>query len=266
MEKLRTLKSQYREEAGLPPVKEDTVEVTRTMRAASPPASATDLIEAQQQKKPRPFRRALMKQSSMDDSMDQERDECNDDDLQDILDQQQQQDNGDYGALSGNGDMAAPGMRCDGTPCYEGVEGGAAVDGNDVLPSTPRPSSPLPLSSPSAQASHPFDFHNHRGLPWTPKVRQRDIDSFLNATRMKFVGFPLQEDQTSVAGLPLPIHEGLNVLKQVYIELTFVTYFFKGVQSKIIKPGLFLARVCVSSRSADQERRGNSSKSDIESK
>ena len=39
---------------------EDTIEVTRTMRAASPPASAADLLEAQNQKPgpaARPFRR-----------------------------------------------------------------------------------------------------------------------------------------------------------------------------------------------------------------
>jgi hypothetical protein len=51
---------QYRQEAGLPVPEEDTIEVTRTMRAASPPASAADLLEAQNQKPgpaARPFRR-----------------------------------------------------------------------------------------------------------------------------------------------------------------------------------------------------------------
>jgi len=50
----------YRLEAGLPVPEEDTIEVTRTMRAASPPASAADLLEAQNQKpgpNARPFRR-----------------------------------------------------------------------------------------------------------------------------------------------------------------------------------------------------------------
>lgn len=57
-DKLRELKSDYRTEAGLPPVPDDTILVTRTMRAASPPASAADLIEAQQQRKNnRPFKR-----------------------------------------------------------------------------------------------------------------------------------------------------------------------------------------------------------------
>ena len=31
-----------------------------------------------------------------------------------------------------------------------------------------------------------------RVLPWTPKVRQKDLDTFLDYTRMKFVGFTLK--------------------------------------------------------------------------
>ncbi len=51
-----------------------------------------------------------------------------------------------------------------------------------------------------------------RTLPWTPKVRQKDLDSFLDHTRMKFVGFTLDEDRTTLAGLPQPIHEGVKIL------------------------------------------------------
>lgn len=80
----------------------------------------------------------------------------------------------------------------------------------EYRPPTPRPSTPLPTS-----VSDHFTDQN-KGLPWVPKVRPKDIDSFLDHTRMKFVGFQLSNDQTSLAGLPLPIHEGLKVLKQVY--------------------------------------------------
>lgn len=60
-EELRNLKSLYRAEASLPPVPDETIEVTKTMRAASPPASAADLIEAQQQRKNnRPFKRVCL--------------------------------------------------------------------------------------------------------------------------------------------------------------------------------------------------------------
>ena len=52
-------------------------------------------------------------------------------------------------------------------------------------------------------------------LPWTPKVRPKDIDQFLDTTRIKFVGFMLPNDRVSLAGLPLPIHEGVRVLKEV---------------------------------------------------
>ena len=51
-----------------------------------------------------------------------------------------------------------------------------------------------------------------RTLPWTPKVRQKDLDSFLDYTRMKFVGFTLNNDRTTLAGLPNPIHEGVRIL------------------------------------------------------
>lgn len=39
-----------REELGLPPLPEDSIRVIRSMRAASPPASASDLIEQQQKR------------------------------------------------------------------------------------------------------------------------------------------------------------------------------------------------------------------------
>lgn len=81
---------------------------------------------------------------------------------------------------------------------------------DDQLPTTPpRPSTPT--------------VHQHRVLPWKPKVRQKDLELFLDNTRMKFVGFQVKNDQTSLAGLPRPIHEGVKVLKQhLYISLTEV--------------------------------------------
>lgn len=53
------------------------------------------------------------------------------------------------------------------------------------------------------------------GLPWTPKVRQKDVDTFLEASRLKFVGYNLEGDRQSLAGLPQPILEGVNTLKRV---------------------------------------------------
>ncbi|XP_032243066.1 striatin-interacting protein 1 homolog [Nematostella vectensis] len=63
---------------------------------------------------------------------------------------------------------------------------------------------------------------NVRILPRpTPKVRGRDLDNFLDNTRIKFVGFQLRSDRSTIAGLPLPIHEGLRVLKKhMYTSLS----------------------------------------------
>ncbi|XP_076641137.1 striatin interacting protein [Halictus rubicundus] len=62
-----------------------------------------------------------------------------------------------------------------------------------------------------------------KGLPWTPKVRQKDIDQFLEVSRVKFVGYKVQGDRESLAGLPQPIHEGINTLKRhMYTSLAEV--------------------------------------------
>lgn len=52
-------------------------------------------------------------------------------------------------------------------------------------------------------------------LPWTPKVREKDIEIFLDASRSKFIGYTLQNDINTLAGLPQPIKEGVQILKRV---------------------------------------------------
>ncbi len=54
-------------------------------------------------------------------------------------------------------------------------------------------------------------------LPWVPKVRQKDLEAFLEHTRKKFVGFTIKDDLTTLIGLPKPIHESIKILKQVEI-------------------------------------------------
>lgn len=49
-EQLQSIKVRKREELDLPPLPEDSIRVVRSMRAASPPASASDLIEQQQKR------------------------------------------------------------------------------------------------------------------------------------------------------------------------------------------------------------------------
>ncbi|GIY46782.1 striatin-interacting protein 1 homolog [Caerostris darwini] len=187
-DELRKLKAKYRDEADLPPVPDDTIEVTKTMRAASPPASAADLIESQQSRKNyRQFRRqSLVKQNSMDEA---------------------------YEDLDGDS-MSGPD---DELRYIEEHQSQTVGEDEYTRPPTPRPSTPLPTSASDQKNAA------SKGLPWVPKVRTKDIISFLDHTRIKFVGFQLNNDQTSLAGLPLPIHEGLKVLKQhMYVSLAEV--------------------------------------------
>ncbi|KAF2879632.1 hypothetical protein ILUMI_26545 [Ignelater luminosus] len=178
MNTLKNLKAEKRAKAGLPPQDEDTLDIAKTMRASSPPASASDLLEAQNQKRSsRPIRRSLMKQSSLDDheSLDMEL---------------------DGGIGSDNGDDIVD--EYDSRRPTEFGENQQMYNNYQHRPSTP---TPTPLPAP-------------RGLPWKPKVRQKDIDLFLENARMKFVGYNIQGDRDSLAGLPQPIHEGVKTLKE----------------------------------------------------
>ncbi|XP_074644294.1 striatin-interacting protein 1 homolog isoform X2 [Tubulanus polymorphus] len=152
-------KNEVRSTYDLRPIPEDTHEVCKAMRAASPPASAADLIEQQQMP-----RRGRMKKSSLEDPFENGDDEIS-----------------------------------------REIENSRSSDDEVMPPGTPRPGSPV----------------ESKALPWTPKVRQRDLENFLEHTRAKFVGFQVRNDQESLAGMPQPIHEGVKVLKQhLYVSLT----------------------------------------------
>ncbi|VDO10968.1 unnamed protein product [Rodentolepis nana] len=57
-------------------------------------------------------------------------------------------------------------------------------------------------------------------LPWRPKVRTSDIENFLDSARQKFIGFRVNNDMTTLYGLPEPIHEAVKVLKKYhYVSL-----------------------------------------------
>lgn len=220
---LRALKAQYREAHQLPPAPEDTVEVARTMRASSPPSSAADLIEAQQQRKTsRPFKRqSLVKQSSMDDFQDLDGDSSADEELRDMEERQSMPLEPQGPGLPEDPESSEPTMR----PATPAPGDSASRSGqlpplqstvsatNEQPPGEDTGGFPSVLSQASAAL----------GLPWVPKVRPKDIKEFLDATRLKFVGYQLPDDQTSLAGLPEPIHEGLRVLKQhMYTSLAEV--------------------------------------------
>uniref|UniRef100_A0A8C9VER8 Striatin interacting protein 1 n=1 Tax=Scleropages formosus TaxID=113540 RepID=A0A8C9VER8_SCLFO len=172
-EQLQHIKMRKREELGLPPLPEDSIRVVRSMRAASPPASASDLIE-QQQKRARREHKALIKQDNLDAF--NEKDPYKADDPREDEDDSDDNDNP---------------LEPETFP----------LERDEVMP----PPIPHP---PCERVSFP------KGLPWAPKVREKDIEHFLESSRSKFIGYTLGSDTDTVVGLPRPIHESIRTLKQ----------------------------------------------------
>uniref|UniRef100_A0A8C4H5K0 Striatin interacting protein 2 n=1 Tax=Dicentrarchus labrax TaxID=13489 RepID=A0A8C4H5K0_DICLA len=179
-EELQEMKVRGRERLNLPPLPEDSIKVVRAMRAASPPASAMELIEQQQQqKRGRRSRRPLVKQDSLDTY--NERDPFKNDDARDEEEDPEDTDSG--------------------------IEGEVDPLDRDVIIQPPPP--PPPLRPPTERVNFP------KGLPWAPKVRlTKDIEHFLETSRNKFIGFTLGNDIDTLVGLPRPIHESVKTLKQ----------------------------------------------------
>uniref|UniRef100_A0A8C2QYL4 Striatin interacting protein 2 n=1 Tax=Capra hircus TaxID=9925 RepID=A0A8C2QYL4_CAPHI len=185
-EHLQALKVQKRAELGLPPLAEDSIQVVKSMRAASPPSYTLDLGESQLAPPPSKLRgrrgsrrQLLTKQDSLD--IYNERDLFKTEEP----------------ATEEEEESASDGER--------------TLDGElDLLeqdPLVPPPPSQAPLSA--ERVAFP------KGLPWTPKVRQKDIEHFLEMSRNKFIGFTLGQDTDTLVGLPRPIHESVKTLKQV---------------------------------------------------
>ncbi|KFP54981.1 Striatin-interacting protein 1, partial [Cathartes aura] len=170
-EELQSMKAEKREILGLPPLPEDSIKVIRNMRAASPPASASDLIE-QQQKRGRREHKALIKQDNLDAF--NERDPYKADDPR-----EEEEENDDDNSLEGE---TFP------------------LERDEVMP-------PPTQHPPSDRITCP------KGLPWAPKVREKDIEMFLESSRSKFIGYTLGSDTNTVVGLPRPIHESIRTLK-----------------------------------------------------
>uniref|UniRef100_A0A8C5A4Y8 Striatin interacting protein 2 n=1 Tax=Gadus morhua TaxID=8049 RepID=A0A8C5A4Y8_GADMO len=179
-EELQAMKVRGRERLQLPPLPEDSIRVVRAMRAASPPASAMELIEQQQQqKRGRRSRRPLVKQDSLDTY--NERDPFKNEEARDEDEDPEDSDSG--------------------------IEGEVDPLDRDVIIQPPPP--PPPLRPPTERLNFP------KGLPWAPKVREKDIEHFLETSRNKFIGFTLGNDIDTLVGLPRPIHESVKTLKQV---------------------------------------------------
>lgn len=171
-EELQSMKAEKRTILGLPPLPEDSIKVIRNMRAASPPASASDLIE-QQQKRGRREHKALIKQDNLDAF--NERDPYKADDSR-----EEEEENDDDNSLEGE---TFP------------------LERDEVMPP--------PLQHPQTDR-----LTCPKGLPWAPKVREKDIEMFLESSRSKFIGYTLGSDTDTVVGLPRPIHESIKTLKQ----------------------------------------------------
>lgn len=64
-------------------------------------------------------------------------------------------------------------------------------------------------------------YNQMKTLPWKPKVRMCELESFLDQERKKFLGYgDLMNDLDTLVGLPYPIHESVKILKQhLYISL-----------------------------------------------
>nr|XP_048682481.1 striatin-interacting protein 1 isoform X3 [Caretta caretta] len=170
-EELQAMKAEKREILGLPSLPEDSIKVIRNMRAASPPASASDLIE-QQQKRGRREHKALIKQDNLDAF--NERDPYKADDSR-----EEEEENDDDSSLEGE---TFP------------------LERDEVMPP--------PIQHPPTDR-----FACPKGLPWAPKVREKDIEMFLESSRSKFIGYTLGSDTNTVVGLPRPIHESIRTLK-----------------------------------------------------
>ncbi|XP_018412749.1 PREDICTED: striatin-interacting protein 1 [Nanorana parkeri] len=170
-EELQGTKAEKRKTLGLPPLPEDSIKVIRNMRAASPPASASDLIE-QQQRRGRREHKALIKQDNLDAF--NERDPYKTDDSRD-----EEEENDEDNSLE-----AEP----------------FPLEREEIMP---------PAVTQPAVDRLAFQ----KGLPWAPKVREKDIEIFLESSRSKFIGYTLGSDTDTVVGLPRPIHESIRTLK-----------------------------------------------------
>lgn len=199
METLKDLRDQYRASADLPQNKEDTLEISKIMRASSPPITAPS--NEDNPKRSKPFRRvctnttsqlqeSLIKQSSLDEQeqigLEMETPSTeNEEELSDYFRQ------------------------------YEDQVNSANAANADAPPESDETTPPEDSQEPPEQLTNQ--------LPWAPKIRRKDIDVFLNTSRSKFIGYILKDDQQTLAGLPQPIQEGFFTLKKhMYVSLADV--------------------------------------------
>uniref|UniRef100_A0A663LKB0 Striatin interacting protein 1 n=1 Tax=Athene cunicularia TaxID=194338 RepID=A0A663LKB0_ATHCN len=172
-EELQSMKAEKREILGLPPLPEDSIKVIRNMRAASPPASASDLIEQQQKRGRREHkvRPALIKQDNLDAF--NERDPYKADDSR-----EEEEENDDDNSLEGE---TFP------------------LERDEVMP-------PPTQHPPSDRITCP------KGLPWAPKVRLglSQAHTPVAAPGVRFSGLSWHQGEEEVEQVPAEIlYQGL---------------------------------------------------------
>lgn len=220
LDKLHVLKCEKRSSAGLEPLAENPLEIISKMKASAPPMNPADLFD-QGQPGRRKNRRALR-----DLEMNEKEEKVNDVDI-DIPPDEDKYDTVENGAdlLPAKVDEIRD-------------ENDAQVGINTPLPAdTPAIGTPAPFnkqgptpSDTEAIALKLIKIKKQRdeeqalksvnvikvpsGLPWEPKTREKDIESFLSQARQKFIGYQLTGDVTTMAGLPNPTKESIGVLKK----------------------------------------------------
>ncbi|XP_023326584.1 striatin-interacting protein 1-like [Eurytemora carolleeae] len=238
-EELANLKNKYRELAGIPPIKEDTVTVSQTMRAASPPATGVELIESGRRR--RGMLGRMAKQNSLDDmgiDLDEDGEEYNDEDSwvesgfsHPIIIVFVEEDGKEYNdEESGVESGFSPPIFI----VFVDEDGEDYNDENSWVESGFSP--PIITVFVDEDGEEYIDEDSWVESGFSPPiitvfvdedgedyikmkiVRQKDVEAFLDASRQKFVGYKLQDDVSSLAGLPPSVHEGVKVFKQFMYE------------------------------------------------
>ncbi|CAF2737239.1 unnamed protein product [Rotaria sp. Silwood2] len=206
-----------RREYDLEPIAENPAKVIARMPPISPPLAGAECLEIQGQNEGgssarRAKRQSFTKQSALDSDV-----------------------TSDDGSTSGNNTSNDD-------------------DTTTIMASTPTSSlsSSESMTSLASDASSidPASTLLMKELPWVPKVRQKDLEVFLEHTRKKFVGFTIKDDLTTLIGLPKPIHESIKILKQhLYIPLSEIQM---TIEDEVVKYPLSKKETDISDTAAER--------------
>ncbi|CAH8541179.1 unnamed protein product [Heterobilharzia americana] len=209
---LFTRKNQARARYGLPPLVEDSTQVIRRVRANSPPAISTDQLLAR-------IPRNNNRHPVFSQSNQAPRQGCLAGGRAAFEQQQQQQQQKQSVVTTVTFPFSADSSKSPSSSSSNLDLSQLRFESSEIASS----SSDLNQSNTNSQVVLPglSNLYIHeKSLPWKPKVKKKDIETFLNNVRQKFVGFQVPNDTVSLAGLPEPIHEAVRVMREhLYISL-----------------------------------------------